>query len=53
MDNGLVSPDVVEQALSRARASGERIGEALVALGVASPDEALRALALQHQLTYL
>src|SRR5947207_10270242 len=49
----LTTPDVVEQALARARATGERVGEALVALGAVKDDDVLRALAQQQNLAYL
>src|SRR5437870_5856974 len=49
----LTTPDVVEQALVRARTTGERVGEALVALGAVKDDEVLRALAQQQNLAYL
>ena len=53
MEKGLVTPDMLEQALARARATGERNGESFVALGAVAAEDALRALARQHQLAYL
>ena len=49
----LTTPDVVEQALLRARTTGERVGEALVSLGAVKDDDVLRALAQQQNLAYL
>src|SRR5499427_10992314 len=49
----LTTPDVVEQALVRARATGERVGEALVSMGAVKDDDVLRALAQQQSLIYL
>ena len=47
------TPDVVEQALARARTTGERVGEALVAMGALTTEDVLRALATQQNLPYL
>src|SRR5437588_2216741 len=49
----LTTPEVVEQALVRARTTGERVGEALVSLGAVKDDDVLRALAQQQNLAYL
>src|SRR2546430_2727740 len=49
----LTTPDVVEEALARAKTTGERLGEALVALGAVKSEEVLRALAQQQNLAYL
>src|SRR5438128_779380 len=49
----LTTPDVVEQALARAKATGERVGEALVAVGAVKSEDVLRALAEQQNLAYL
>src|SRR5947208_879304 len=46
------TPDVVEQALARARTTGERVGEALVAMGALTTEDVLRALATQQNLPY-
>ena len=53
VEEGLTTADVVAQALARAERAGERIGEALVAMGAVSSEDMLRALARQHNLTYL
>src|SRR2546423_1019379 len=50
--DGLTTPDVVERASTRIQASGERLSDALVALGV-SADDVLRAVARQQRLPYL
>ena len=49
----LTTPDMIEQALARAKTTGERLGEALVALGALTPADVLRALALQRHLPFL
>jgi general secretion pathway protein E len=49
----LTTADVVEQALARARTTGERIGEALVALGAVTNEDVMRALAKQQHLPFL
>ncbi|MBI2493589.1 MAG: type II secretion system ATPase GspE [Candidatus Rokubacteria bacterium] len=49
----LTTPDVIEQALARARTTGERLGEALVALGAVRAEDVLRALARQQGLPFL
>src|SRR3989442_6005826 len=49
----LTTPDVVEQALARAKTTGERVGEALVELGAVKSEDVLRALAEQQNLGYL
>jgi general secretion pathway protein E len=53
LEAGLTTPELLERALERTRATGERIGEALVALGAVGRDDVLRALARQHNLPYL
>src|SRR2546426_49876 len=49
----MTTPDIVEKALARARTTGERVGQALVALGAVKDDDVLRALAQQQSLAYL
>jgi len=53
VQEGLTTSDVVQRGLARAQTSGERIGEALVALGAVTEDDVLRALSLQQDLPYL
>jgi general secretion pathway protein E len=50
---GLTTPDAIERALARQRTTGERFGEALVALGAASAEDVLRALAIQQDLPFM
>jgi general secretion pathway protein E len=50
--DGLTTPDVVERASTRIQSTGERLADALVALGV-SADDVLRAVARQQRLPYL
>jgi general secretion pathway protein E len=52
VQDGLVTPEIVDRALARSDGTGELLGEALVALGVA-PADILRAVARQHNLAYL
>src|SRR5712691_737629 len=49
----LTTADVVAQGLARARTTGERLGEALVALGAVMTEDVLRALARQQNLQFL
>ncbi len=49
----VTTPDVVGAALARAKTTGERLGEALVALGAVTNEDVLRALAKQQGLPFL
>src|SRR6267378_3751568 len=49
----LTTSETVDLALSRARVTGERVGEALVALGAVQTEDVLRALARQQNLVYM
>ena len=49
----VIAPEALEAGLVRARGTGERLGEALVALGAASVDDVARGLATQRGLTFL
>jgi general secretion pathway protein E len=51
--DGLTTPDVISAALSRIETTGERLGEALVAMGVVTNDDILRAVARQHCLQFV
>jgi general secretion pathway protein E len=53
VDDGIVTSDLVDTALARAAATGERIGEALIALGAASSEDVSRALARQKKLPFV
>jgi general secretion pathway protein E len=50
---GLTSEETVTEALPLAAERGQRIGEALVAMGAVTADDVVRALALQHGLPLL
>src|SRR5262245_51639902 len=52
LQEGLVTPDLLERALARSHASGELLREALVALGVPLGD-VLRGVAIQQELPFL
>jgi len=49
----ILTPEVLEEGLARAKQERQRLGEALVSMGAASEQEVLRALATQHGLPYL
>ncbi|HLC43175.1 MAG TPA: type II secretion system ATPase GspE [Methylomirabilota bacterium] len=53
LDGHLISDRDLERALERQKTTGERIGEALVALGAVKREDVLRALAQQQGLAYL
>jgi general secretion pathway protein E len=53
LDDGLTTSDVIALALGRCQTTGERLGEALVALGGVTADDILRAVAKQQQLAYM
>jgi general secretion pathway protein E len=48
-----VTDEVIEEALARAARDRQRLGEALVALGAATVEDVLKAVATQHALPYL
>ena len=48
-----ISAEVLQEALTRATQERVRLGEALVAMGAATPTDVLRALAAQQQLPFL
>jgi len=50
---GVVTPAGVEEALEHARAENLRIGEALVALGLADEEDVTKALATQYDMEYI
>jgi type II secretion system protein E len=49
----IIAPETLQEALARAKQNHQRLGETLVAMGVASEEEVLRAVANQHGLPYL
>jgi general secretion pathway protein E len=53
VEDGLATPDAIASALARIQTTGERIGEALVALGAVGQDDVLRALAKQQHLPFV
>jgi general secretion pathway protein E len=53
VEEGVTTAEAVAQAAARASKSGERIGEALIAMGSVSSEDVLRALARQQGLPYL
>src|SRR5438093_4587867 len=53
LDAGLTTPESLDRALARIGGTGERLGDALVAMGVIGNEDLLRALAVQHDVAYL
>jgi general secretion pathway protein E len=53
VSDGLVTPDVIALATARTQTTGERLDEALVALGAVSASDVLRAVARLHGLPYI
>jgi general secretion pathway protein E len=53
LDAGLTTPESLEQALARVASTGERLGDALVAMGVLGGEDVLRAIAVQYNVPYL
>jgi general secretion pathway protein E len=51
--DGVTTPEMISAALNRMQTTGERLGEALVALGAVTKDDVLKALAVQHNLPYM
>ena len=51
--DGVTTPEMITLALNRMQTTGERLGEALVALGAVTKDDVLKALAVQNNLPYL
>ncbi len=50
---GVVTEGMVEEALAHAQEEGIRIGEALVALGLADEEDVTKALATQYDMEYM
>jgi type IV pilus assembly protein PilB len=50
---GVVTQSGVDEALEHARAEGLRIGEALIALGLADEEDVTKALATQYDMEYI
>ncbi|MBI4562760.1 MAG: Flp pilus assembly complex ATPase component TadA, partial [Candidatus Rokubacteria bacterium] len=53
LDAGLATPEAIQEALARAKGTGERLGEALIAMGAVAKDDILRALAVQQNIPFL
>src|SRR6266508_3805645 len=53
LEAGAISVESLDAALARIGSTGERLGEALIALGATERDDVLRALAQQQHLSYL
>ena len=53
VEAGTISAEALEAALVRQKSTGEKIGEALIAMGAASRHDVLAALALQCKLPFL
>ncbi len=51
--DGVTTPEMITAGLTRMQTTGERLGEALVALGAVTKDDVLKALAVQNNLPYL
>src|SRR5918996_4133570 len=49
----LITPEILEVALARVQTSHERLGDALVAMGLLARNDVPRVLALQQGLPYL
>lgn len=50
---GVVTPSAIEEALKHSRKEGTRIGESLVALGLADEEDVTKALAKQYDMEYV
>jgi len=53
VENGVVTENMVEEALTHAREEGLRIGEALVSLGLADEEDVTKFLAMQYDMEYV
>ena len=53
LDAGLITPDILREALARQKTTRAPIGEVLVAMGAVGKDDVLRAVARQQGLPYL
>jgi type II secretion system protein E len=49
----VITPEILQDARARARQNHEQLGDALVAMGAAAPEDVLRALAAQQGLPFL
>jgi len=53
LQQGLVTPEKIEEALTQARRTGSRLGEALVELNMCSEEQVARALCKQNKLPFV
>ena len=53
VETGVITPETLATALSRAEHTNERVGDALVALGAVSQDDILKAVAKQWRVPFL
>src|SRR5215471_15627581 len=53
VEAGVITPETLATALSRAEHTNERVGDALVALGAVSQDDILKAVAKQWRVPFL
>mgnify|MGYP002623912094 CR=1 FL=1 len=53
LQQGLVTPEKIEEALTHARRTGSRLGEALVELNMCSEEQVARALCKQNKLPFV
>ena len=53
VDNGVVTENMIEEALAHAEEEDLRIGEALVALGLADEEDVTKFLAMQNDMEYV
>jgi len=53
LEAGTITAETLEAAMTRVKKTGERIGEALIAMGAATRYDVLAGLALQHGLPFL
>jgi len=53
VENGVVTEGMIEEALTHAQQEGLRIGEALVALGLADEEDVTKFLAMQYDMEYV
>src|SRR5947209_18491546 len=51
--DGVTTPEMITAALNRMQTTGERLGEAQVALSAVTKDDVLKALEVQNNLPYL
>ena len=53
VEAGVITPETLTAALTRAEHTHERVGEAIIALGTASPEDVTKAIAKQWGVPYL